>query len=142
MEQPRCEPDRIHLMLAQHLSNVFRRYRPRRHQGQNSSIEQRAPDLKRRGIKAHGSKLQQARSLAQLDVIGPDHEPLYRAMRNLHAFGPARGAGGVNDIRQIGGLHADLRVMARLRGDGRPIAVQFHDRSIRLRQAAAQGRLG
>src|SRR4051795_13153220 len=118
MEQSRCEPDRIHLNLTQHLSDVFRRYWPRWHDHQNSPVEQRAPDLKGGGIKAHGSGLQQSRSLAQLHVIGPDHEPLYGSMRNLDSFGFSGRAGSIDDIGRISGLETGLRVMAGLRGNG------------------------
>ena len=72
------------------------------------AVQQRAPDLKGRGIEGQRRKLQKDVVGVQRDVIGALDQPQHRAMLNQHPFRAPCRAGCVHDVRQTAAAYRHI----------------------------------
>ncbi|MNM78536.1 hypothetical protein D3C81_904450 [compost metagenome] len=68
--------------------------------GERAAIEQRPPDLQRRGVESDGGQLQHDGVGVERHVVGAPHQAEDRTRRDGHALGRAGGARGVHQVSE------------------------------------------
>ncbi len=102
MEQACRHPQHAHGLFLQQLGKcgLGQQHRMLDHH-HTTAIEQRRPHIQGTGIERRVGGEGHAVALVKVGIVVVEHQPRDGAVRHLHAFGRASGAGGVHDVRHL-----------------------------------------
>ena len=142
VEQRRRQPERGDALIADKVGQILERRGARRKDDQLAAVQQRTPELERRGVERNRSELQKHLIGPQRDVIRVPHQPYDRTVLDAGPFGLSRRPGSINHVRQVIGPRRDVWVFPVPLGDSRPIRVQANHLGILGWQPVEQASLG
>ncbi len=142
LEEGGCQPQGGDCRPGQRPAELLQRGRPRRVHHQLRAVQQRAPQLQRRGVEGDGRQLQPDLVRPEARKVRVQHQSRHRAVWHAHALRLARRAGGEHDVGQVGTAHAGTRRGVQGRLQGRPPGVHAHHLLAGLGHRAGQLLLG
>ncbi|CCW14309.1 hypothetical protein EBESD8_48770 [Rhodococcus aetherivorans] len=116
-----------HTLANEQLAERLRRARGEPvHDDEGAAVQQRTPQLPHREVeRVRVEHRPHVRRAETVDRLGVDHQPHHVPVRDQHALRPARGPGGVDDVREVRGVErrgallvADRRVVHPRQVDG------------------------
>ena len=141
MEQPGRQPQRRHAVALHRLPQLLRRRQTRRHDDEPGAVQERPPDLERRGVEGQRRVLEEDLLRPQRRVIRPPHQPHHAPVSDRDALRPARRAGRVGDVSEIVGAGRVDGVMCALAAQPLVDGVQMDDLHRRARKGLDGRRL-
>ncbi len=135
-EQPGGQPQRGHPLSLHHLAQLGGRQHTGRRDHQAGAVEERPPQLQRRGVERIGGVQEQGLVGAEPGIAGPPHEPHHSPVRHRDPLRLARRARGVHHVGQACGSHRGQGRFPPLLLPRRPRrrAVQTEHRRLHVRQ--------